>query len=96
MCSAYGRVLARTYTMISEILAFEEQIAKLKGSSNSRIKSNAKNESEVERLNKELERKERDLQNLKNQAAGNNKAYDELANEHAKATARAGEVKKDL
>jgi hypothetical protein len=36
------------------------------------------------------------LQNLKNQAAGNNKAYDELAEEHAKATARAGDAKKSL
>jgi B-cell receptor-associated protein 31 len=82
--------------MISEILAYEETIAKLKGSSNSGIKSNAKNESEVERLRKELEKKDRDLQNLKNQAAGNNKAYDELADEHAKATARAGDAKKSL
>ena len=82
--------------MISEILAYEETIAKLKGSSNSGIKSNAKNESEVERLRKELEKKDRDLQNLKNQAAGNNKAYDELADEHAKATVRAGEAKKSL
>jgi peptidoglycan hydrolase CwlO-like protein len=82
--------------MISEILAYEETIAKLKGSSNSGIKSNAKNESEVERLRKELEKKDRDLQNLKNQAAGNNKAYDALADEHAKATARAGEAKKSL
>jgi len=93
---ANDRVLARTYNMISEILAYEETIAKLKGSSNSGIKSNAKNESEVERLRKELEKKDRDLQNLKNQAAGNNKAYDELADEHAKATARAGEAKKSL
>jgi len=82
--------------MIEEILAYEEQIGKLKGRSNSGIKSTAKNESEVERLRKELEKKDRDLQNLKNQAAGNNKAYDELAEEHAKATSRPGEVKKSL
>jgi B-cell receptor-associated protein 31 len=90
-----GRVLARTYTMISEILEYEETIGKLKGTSNAGIKSNAKNDSEIERLKKELAKKDRDLQNLKNQAAGNNKAYDALADEHAKVTARPGEVKKE-
>jgi B-cell receptor-associated protein 31 len=90
------RVLARTYVMISEILEYEEQIAKLKGTSNAGIKSNARNNSEIERLTKELEKKDRDLQTLKNQAAGNNKAYNDLADEHAKVTARPGEVKKDL
>jgi len=80
--------------MISEILAYEEQISRLKGSSNASIKAGAKNDSEIERLTKELARKDRDLEILKRQAAGNNKAYDELADEHVKATSRAGEVKK--
>ena len=82
--------------MISEILAQEEIISKLKGKSNAGIKSNAKSDSEIERLKKELERKDRDLENLKKQATGNNKAYDALAEEHAKVTARPGEVKKDM
>jgi Bap31/Bap29 cytoplasmic coiled-coil domain len=90
------RVLARTYVMIEEILAYEEQIAKLKGSSNADVKSKAQNQSEIERMKKELEKKERDLENLKRQAAGNNKAYDELADAHAKATTRPGDAKKDL
>ena len=90
-----SRVLARTYTMISEILAYEEQITKLKGTSNAGIKSGAKSDAEIERLKRELEKKDRDLQNLKKQAAGNNKAFGELAEEHAKAT-RSGEAKKDL
>ena len=85
----------RTIAMVTEILEYEDQIAKLKGSSNAGIKSTAKSESEIERLKKELEKKERDLQNLKQQAAGNNKAYDALAEEHAKLTATSGEVKKD-
>jgi len=89
-------VLARTYTMISEILAYEEQVAKLKGSSDEGVKTGAKNGSEIERLQKELARKDRDLETLKRQAAGNNKAYDDLADQHVKATARAGDVKKDL
>ena len=88
--------MARTYTMISEILAYEEQIAKYKSSSNTGVKNNAKSNSEIERLTKELEKKDRDLQNLKNQAAGNNKAYDALADEYAKANARPGEVKKNM
>ena len=82
--------------MISEILAQEEIIAKLKGKSNAGIKSYAKNDSEIERLTKELEKKNRDLESLKRQASGNNKAYDALAEEHAKVTARPGEVKKDV
>ena len=90
------RVLARTYSMIGEILAYEEQIGKLKGSSNASIKSSAKNESEIERLRKELERKDRDLENLKKQAEGTNRAYDELVDAHARATTRPGEAKKDL
>jgi len=89
-------VLARTYVMIEELLASEEQIALLKGSSNAGIKSGVKNGAEIERLQKELARKDRDLQALKSQAAGTNKAYDELADQHAKANARPGEVKKDL
>lgn len=82
--------------MTEEILAYEDQIMKLRESSNAEIKSSAKNGSEMEKLKKELEKKSRDLENLKRQATANNKAYDELADEHAKATARAGEAKKDL
>lgn len=88
-------VLARTYAMIGEILAYEDQVAKLKGSSNAGVKSNAKAEAEIEKLTKELAKTKLDLESLRKQAAGNNKAYDELAEEHAKATARPGEVKKD-
>ena len=94
---ADDRVLARTYTMIDEILAYEDQIAKLKGTSNSNVKSNVTTNAEVERLTKELAAKNRDLNNLKAQAAGNNKAFNDLADEHSKATrSAAGEVKKDL
>jgi peptidoglycan hydrolase CwlO-like protein len=82
--------------MISEILSYEEQLSKLKGSSDASIKTGAKNNSEIERLKMELARKDRDLDNLKKQAAGNNKAYDDLADEHVKATSRVGDVKKDL
>ena len=91
-----SRVLARTYTMIAEILHYEEENAKLKGASNDGVKSNAKTNAEIDRLTKELERKERDFQALKAQAAGTNRAYDELAEAHAKATAASGEPKKDL
>jgi hypothetical protein len=93
---ANRRVLARTYMMTAEILAYEEQIAKLKSSSNAEIKSSAKNGSEIERLKEELKKRDRDLENLKRQASANNRAYDELADEHAKVTARSGEAKKDL
>jgi B-cell receptor-associated protein 31 len=82
--------------MTAEILAYEEQIAKLKSSSNAEIKSSAKNGSEIERLKEELKKRDRDLENLKRQASANNRAYDELADEHAKVTARSGEAKKDL
>jgi len=81
--------------MIEEILAYEEQISKFKGSSNAAVKANAKIDAEIERLTKELAKKDRDFENLKKQAVGNNKAYNELADEHAKVTARPGEVKKD-
>lgn len=82
--------------MIEELLASEEQIAKLKESSNSGIKLGAKSEAEIERLTKELEKKDRDLQALKKQAEGTNKAYDDLADQHAKVTAKSGENKKSL
>jgi len=82
--------------MISEILSYEEQIAKFKGASDAGVKTRSKNGSEIERLTAELARKDRDLETLKRQAAGNNKAYDDLADQHVKATARPGEVKKDL
>ena len=82
--------------MIEELLASEEQIAKLKESSNSGIKSGAKSEAEIERLTKELEKKDKDLRALKMQAEGTNRAYDDLADQHAKATAKSGENKKSL
>jgi len=82
--------------MIEELLASEEQIAKLKTSSNAGVKAGARSDSEIERLTKELERKDRDLQAMKAQAMGTNKAYDDLAEQHTKSAARPGEVKKDL
>jgi B-cell receptor-associated protein 31 len=88
------RVLARTYTMIEEILAYEEQIGRLKGTSNADVKSSAKSDSEIERLKSELAKKDRDLDTLKKQSVGNNKAFSDLADEHAKVTAKAGEGKK--
>lgn len=88
------RVLARTYTMIEEILAYEEQLGRLKGTSNAGVKSSAKQDSEIERLKSELAKKNLDLDTLKKQSAGNNKAFSDLADEHAKATAKSGEGKK--
>jgi uncharacterized membrane protein len=88
--------LARTYSTIEELLASEEQISKLKASSNSGIKSGAKSEAEIERLTMELEKKDRDLQAMKRQAEGTNKAYDDLADQHSKVTAKSGENKKSL
>ena len=90
------RVLARTYSTIEELLASEEQITKLKASSNSGIKSGAKSEAEIERLTMELEKKDRDLQAMKRQAEGTNKAYDDLADQHSKVTAKSGDNKKSL
>lgn len=81
--------------MIEELLASEEQIARLKATSNAGVKSGARNESEIERLTKEVEKKDKELQALKAQAMGTNKAYDELAEAHSKAAGRSGEVKKD-
>jgi hypothetical protein len=91
-----SRVLARTYSTIEELLASEEQITKLKASSNSGIKSGAKSEAEIERLTMELEKKDRDLQAMKRQAEGTNKAYDDLADQHSKVTAKSGDNKKSL
>ena len=82
--------------MIEELLASEEQIATLKGSSNAGVKSGVKNAAEIERLQKELAKKDLDLKTLKSQATGTNKAYDELVDLHSKASTRSGEVKKDL
>jgi B-cell receptor-associated protein 31 len=81
--------------MIEELLASEEQIAKLKAQSNDGVRSGAKNVSEIDRLKKELEKKDRDLQALKSQTQGTNKAYDDLVEQHVRATNRPGEVKKE-
>jgi B-cell receptor-associated protein 31 len=80
--------------MISEILAYEEQITRLKASSNAEVKSTAKTDSEVQKLKSELAKKDRDLDILKKQSAGNNKAFNDLADEHAKVTSKAGDGKK--
>jgi B-cell receptor-associated protein 31 len=82
--------------MIEELLTADAQIAKLRAQSNAGIKSGAQNESEIERLKKELERKEMDLQALKSQAEGTNRAYHDLVEQHVQANPRPGEIKKDL
>lgn len=64
-------ILNRTYGLVLELLAAEDTINQLKGTSDSSVKAEAlssESESEIERLKKELAQKDSDMETLKKQS----------------------------
>ncbi|EUC47826.1 hypothetical protein COCMIDRAFT_3300 [Bipolaris oryzae ATCC 44560] len=79
-------ILNRTYVMILDVLRLEEEVKSLRGdpkaSKNSALK-NAGGPGEVGALRKELEAKDRDMENLKKQVENMQKEYNRMGDEVA-------------
>ena len=86
-------ILNRTYIMILDVLRLEEKVKRYEGDPAAKGKdsdrlANAGGAGEIGKLRKELEAKDRDLQNLKKQSEGLNKEYGNLSDKY-------GELNKD-
>ena len=81
-------ILNRTYTMILETLRLEEENKRLKGDPRSNSKSSeglakAGEPGEIARLKREIERRDKDIEALKNQSQGLSREYDKLGDQFA-------------
>lgn len=78
-------ILNRTYVMILDVLRLEEEVKNLKGGSSGKNSSlkNAGGAGEVGALRKELEAKDRDMENLKKQVENMQKEYNRMGDEVA-------------
>ena len=79
-------ILNRTYVMILDVLRLEEEVKRMKGDPAAGGKDSAKlaaagNPGEIARLRKQLEEKDRDIENLKKQADGLTREYHRLGDE---------------
>lgn len=91
-------ILNRTYIMILEVLRLEEKVKQYEGTDKNTKEAEklavAGEPGEIARLKRELARKDQDLENLKKQAAGLHREYDDLSEKYAK-TQEDGTPKKD-
>lgn len=85
-------ILNRTYALILDVLRLEEAVNTLRKESN----AGGDPSSEILKLKKELEKKDRDLEIFKKQAEGLSREYGELSDRYAATEPRTGEVRKDL
>jgi len=91
-------ILNRTYIMILEVLRLEEKVKQYEGTDKKTKQAEklavAGEPGEIARLKRELARKDQDLENLKKQASGLHREYDDLTEKYAK-TQEDGLPKKD-
>ncbi|KAK0631780.1 B-cell receptor-associated protein 31-like-domain-containing protein [Immersiella caudata] len=91
-------ILNRTYIMILEVLRLEEKVKQYEGTDKNTKQAEklavAGEPGEIARLKRELARKDQDLENLKKQAAGLHREYDDLTEKYAK-TQEDGTPKKE-
>lgn len=92
-------ILNRTYVMILEVMRLEDRVKAFEGT-NANAKESEKlavsgKPGEIAKLREEVERKDRDLANLKKQAAQLHKSYDELSDKYAAATGETSDKKAD-
>ncbi|KAK0657559.1 B-cell receptor-associated 31-like protein [Cercophora newfieldiana] len=91
-------ILNRTYIMILETLRLEEKVKQYEGTDKNTKEAEklavAGEPGEIARLKRELARKDQDLENLKKQAAGLHREYDDLTEKYAQ-TQEDGLPKKD-
>jgi uncharacterized protein HemX len=75
-------ILNRTYVMILDVLRLEEEVKSYKGESKKGSSlQNAGNAGEIGNLKKELEKKDRDMENLKKQVESMQKEYNRMGDE---------------
>lgn len=79
-------ILNRTYVMILDVLRLEEEVKSLRGESTGSKKDSAAlgragDAGEIGRLKKELEAKDRDIENLKKQAEGLSREYNRMGDQ---------------
>lgn len=79
-------ILNRTYVMILDVLRLEEEVKMHRGEDTGKSKDSAAlgkagNAGEIGRLRKELEAKDRDIENLKKQAEGLSREYNRMGDE---------------
>lgn len=91
-------ILNRTYIMILEVLRLEEKVKQYEGTDKNTKQAEklavAGEPGEIARLKRELERKDRDIQALKEQASGLHREYDALTEKYAQTQERG--PKKDI
>ncbi|KAI5795389.1 B-cell receptor-associated protein 31-like-domain-containing protein [Peziza echinospora] len=90
-------ILNRTYALILDVLRLEEVVNNLRKESNSATTKDGKSTvGEIERLKKELEKKDMDLEILKKQAGGLAREYGEISDRLNEKDSIKGEARKDL
>lgn len=92
-------ILNRTYSLVLELLDAEDKVHQLKGTSDSSVKAEAlssESQSEIERLKKELEQKDNDIEILKKQSKSLSDEYMSMSDKvNAKDGALPGDKKND-
>lgn len=78
-------ILNRTYTLILDVLRFEEKVKKYESISNLGAKdnNNGVNDAEVTKLRRALAEKERDLETMKKQSEGLGREYSKLSDQYS-------------
>lgn len=75
-------ILNRTYVMILDVLRLEEEVKSFKGDAKKGSSlQNAGDAGEIGSLKKELERKDRDMENLKKQVESMQKEYNRMGDQ---------------
>jgi len=85
-------ILNRTYALILDVLRLEEAVSSLRKENN----ATRGNVAEVAKLKEELEKKEKDLYAMKQQAEGLAREYGELGDKYAEMEGTTREPRKDL
>jgi hypothetical protein len=81
-------ILNRTYVMILDVMRLEDKVRAYEGTTKQGAKQSEKltmagDVGEISRLRKELEKKDKELDAMKKQAAGLHREYDSLADKYA-------------
>lgn len=80
-------ILNRTYTMILEVLRLEEKVKQYEGTDKDTKQSQklaqAGDAGEISRLKREVELRDRDIENLKKQSQGLHKEWNDLTDKYA-------------
>jgi len=85
-------ILNRTYSLILDVLRLEDIVKEMKAGKGGKV--GGANAEEVEKLRKEIARKDREVEVVRKQAEGLSREYGELSDKYAKAIGEDGRGKK--